>query len=328
MENNLNCAVVRDLLPSYVDGLTSDESNQAVEAHLEGCPDCTETLRRMREPEPSQAIITTEVDYLKKVRRRSTRKALILGIVLMVLSMTIFSYRFFYLGTAVDASDIAYKVAVAEDTVTIGGMLTSSGLGVSRVSVSASDGVVRVKVYTAPKTFFNNGAFSETYSTHGSMTQVWINDRIVWEDGTEIGRTASQLFAAKNPYIGNMSSNAQIASILGISKQFGAYTNELQTSQAPYGWLLRLEMPMEAERVRSEQKRMAAASYAMLTAVDNLGYVTWCYQTETGEQEYTVTAEDASAFAGRDIKRCSESAASLEALMQLLGSKQEGWGFN
>ena len=40
MKNDLTCAVVRDLLPSYVEGLTSDETNTAVERHLSACPDC------------------------------------------------------------------------------------------------------------------------------------------------------------------------------------------------------------------------------------------------------------------------------------------------
>ena len=40
MKNDLTCGVVRDLLPSYVEGLTSPESNAAVERHLSECPDC------------------------------------------------------------------------------------------------------------------------------------------------------------------------------------------------------------------------------------------------------------------------------------------------
>ena len=34
MKNDLTCGVVRDLLPSYVEGLTSQETNTAVERHL------------------------------------------------------------------------------------------------------------------------------------------------------------------------------------------------------------------------------------------------------------------------------------------------------
>ena len=42
MKNDLTCGVVRDLLPSYVEGLTSPESNTAVERHLSECPDCAQ----------------------------------------------------------------------------------------------------------------------------------------------------------------------------------------------------------------------------------------------------------------------------------------------
>ncbi len=314
MENKLNCAVVQDLLPSYVDGLTSDVSNQAIETHLEACTDCNEALRRMREPEPT-SVPQTEVDYLKKVRRRSTGKALLFGVVLMIACVAIFSYRFFYLGTAVGASEVASQVRVSGDTLTIGGRLTSSGLGVSRVTVSDSNGVVQIQVYTALKTFFNQGEFSQTYSADSTITQVRVGDWIIWEDGVEISPKAAQLFSAKNPYIGDMSSNAEIASILNIGGQFGAYTNELQTSREPYGWTLHLEMPIQAENVKLEQQNMAQNSYAMLAAIDNLSYVTWEYQTEMGKQEYTVTAEDATAFAGQNIKQYSQSAASMEELI-------------
>ena len=40
MKNDLTCEVVRDLLPSYVDGLTNDVSNQAVEQHIKICENC------------------------------------------------------------------------------------------------------------------------------------------------------------------------------------------------------------------------------------------------------------------------------------------------
>ena len=54
MKNDLTCGVVRDLLPSYVEGLTSPESNTAVERHLSGCPDCAQ-LRTALAGAPEQA---------------------------------------------------------------------------------------------------------------------------------------------------------------------------------------------------------------------------------------------------------------------------------
>ena len=54
MKDNLPCAVVRDLLPIYVEGLTEPETNAAVEAHLKTCPawlPCgRRSLRRRRRP--------------------------------------------------------------------------------------------------------------------------------------------------------------------------------------------------------------------------------------------------------------------------------------
>ena len=54
MKNDLTCGVVRDLLPSYVEGLTSPESNAAVERHLSECPDCAQ-LRTALAGAPEQA---------------------------------------------------------------------------------------------------------------------------------------------------------------------------------------------------------------------------------------------------------------------------------
>ena len=80
MKNDLTCGVVRDLLPSYVEGLTSPESNTAVERHLSECPDCAQ-LRTALAGAPKQAAPedAKEVDYLKKVKRPITTEFIIHG---------------------------------------------------------------------------------------------------------------------------------------------------------------------------------------------------------------------------------------------------------
>ena len=71
MKTELTCAIARDLMPSYADGLTSDDSNHALEAHLAVCPDCAARLAAMRgEAAPAGAETAPQIDYLKKVRRR------------------------------------------------------------------------------------------------------------------------------------------------------------------------------------------------------------------------------------------------------------------
>ena len=39
-EHKLDCCVVRDLLPSYIEELTEPETSAQVKEHLETCPPC------------------------------------------------------------------------------------------------------------------------------------------------------------------------------------------------------------------------------------------------------------------------------------------------
>lgn len=69
MEHRLDCRIVQDLLPSYVDGLTCEYTNQEVEAHVAECLECAELLKRMQAPE-IHMVEETEVNYMKKIQNR------------------------------------------------------------------------------------------------------------------------------------------------------------------------------------------------------------------------------------------------------------------
>ncbi len=325
MEQTLSCEIVGDLLPSYVEGLTSDTTNVAIETHLTGCMECATALKRMKEPELQPTVPAPEVDYLKKIRRRSTGRSLVIGIVLMLMSISLLTFRFFYVGTALDARELLCHVSAEGNTVTVTGTIAgSSGLGVSRVTFSDSSGMVQMQVYTAPKTFFNSGEFSATYTSQVPVVQVRADDLIIWENGVEISSMAARLYAETNPYVGDMPSNSRIATILGVSDQFGPYTNELQTQAEPYGWTLILETPIAPIDEKTARDIMDADSYVMLASIGNLGSVTWRYNIASGVQEYTVTAEDATAFAGADIKEFADSASMFQSLLQKLSFKWSG----
>ena len=52
----LSCAIVEDLLPTYVERLTSEETNMAVEAHLASCPACAAKRTAMGAQEPAESM--------------------------------------------------------------------------------------------------------------------------------------------------------------------------------------------------------------------------------------------------------------------------------
>ena len=300
MKNDLSCEVVRDLLPSYLDGVASGETKAAVERHMEECPDCRETLRRMKEPKETALTEEKEIDYLKKVRRRSSRKvAVILGIVVL-LSMAAM-LRLFYIGFPVDSRAIAAVVTVRDGTVRLTGTLTDSGQSVCRANITQNeDGGVEVQMYA-------------------SVPSVSVNGLVLWENGEAIDWLTARLYEAKNPYVGDMSANANIASLLRVGNRVGSFTNELQTDAEPYGWTLLLDDPIAAENEKSTKEEMRRCSCVLLAEIENLGTVTWKYETEAGEKTFTVTASDASKLAGQDIKTCAASASELQNLLNDLG---------
>ncbi len=69
MEQRLVCDTVRDLLPMYIDHMTSDASNESIEEHIGGCRECEMVLKQMQEPvfvEPAP-----EVEDFKKFLKKS-----------------------------------------------------------------------------------------------------------------------------------------------------------------------------------------------------------------------------------------------------------------
>ena len=68
-EHKLDCCVVRDLLPSYIENLTEPETAAQVKEHLKGCVPCQEVETAMRsaltlEPSPKPSL-----NFLKRVKR-------------------------------------------------------------------------------------------------------------------------------------------------------------------------------------------------------------------------------------------------------------------
>ena len=72
MKSKLSCEIVKDLLPSYIDHLTSEQTTEEVTEHLSECEACRAVYRDMTNSEPPM-VEQPEVDYLKKVRNSRRR---------------------------------------------------------------------------------------------------------------------------------------------------------------------------------------------------------------------------------------------------------------
>jgi hypothetical protein len=68
----MKCEIIKDLLPSYIDELTSDESNKEIENHIRACSKCKSELDNMKQDINIEMLESNKKDIqpLKKFNKK------------------------------------------------------------------------------------------------------------------------------------------------------------------------------------------------------------------------------------------------------------------
>ena len=90
MKKEIECSLVQDLSLNYLDGVLSENSKKFVENHLENCKDCSDKLNLMKKNVYDDNINdeTKEIDYLKNVKKKISKKnksLIIIGTMLILI---------------------------------------------------------------------------------------------------------------------------------------------------------------------------------------------------------------------------------------------------
>lgn len=143
----MNCDIIRDLMPGYIDGVLSEAGSSAVREHMEECGECRRFFSDMngdmeiqhekwhKEQTPEERAV---LDGLKKIHSRTRylkAAAALGGILLAVIIIGVF-LKVFVLGTllrksVVLTSDLQYDDQT--DCLTVNGYITYAGCRISRV---------------------------------------------------------------------------------------------------------------------------------------------------------------------------------------------------
>ncbi|MET3698871.1 putative zinc finger protein [Bacillus oleivorans] len=94
---SIKCDVIQDLLPSYIDGLTSEESNKLVKGHLSVCHSCSEIYDEIKHDIPN-ALENTDKPSDNSERKLVKRIKNKIITVVATLIIT-FSFLGFFVGT-------------------------------------------------------------------------------------------------------------------------------------------------------------------------------------------------------------------------------------
>lgn len=328
MREQESCAVIQDLLPLYVDELTKEETNEIIRKHLEGCKECNDLYRCMSEEigeEEGQTKeaeeMEIEIDYLKKIRRASTKKALFVAGAAALIVLTFTFIKLFVYGTP--SKLYTSSLLVEGDTIQIQGVLQEANKVYSHYKVVEDNGEKQLVIYAAKKSLWNRDrSFEITYSLEKAKG-LEVGSRKVTKSGEVVSMLAADIFAKKHSYVGDASKNGALTYAMGIGEELGSFTNELQTKKEPYGWTLQFQNLLEASNETIFNEKMRGYAYVLLATVDNVDEISWSYmvRTEEGIQQNTVTLTvlEADGLLGEEVKAFGKSEERIEELLIKVG---------
>lgn len=324
MREELRCEIVQDLLPSYIDGLTNDATNQAVEEHLFSCETCRKMYEHMKEDETEpiadQADVKADIDYLKKIKRHNRFDIILVAVILLALFAAVAYHYIYQVGFETSIDDIVYEVTYDNENnyIDVNMRFVDYKKGMAQIESTVENGIVNLEIYSIPKQRNYENTFGYSIDRE-KCRQISIDGVIVWADGELIGRKTSDIYKTKTAYIGDIVACGKAADAIGIKNQFGGYQNELTTSAKPYDWRLIIQHPIQTEKKNAAKEKMIADACVLLAMIGNLDSVTWDYITDEGQEVMTITKEEATEIVGCDIKECSQSAASLQKMLIQVG---------
>ena len=291
----LSCAIVEDLLPTYVEGLTSEETNMAVESHLASCPACAAKRAAMgAEDVPSEEAAeetTREVDYLKKVRRRGRRRIMLAVLSTLLVLAAGFAAKAFLIGSPLDPDRMVVTSFYQwDDRFQVTVVSTDSGVAFHGWTEENQDGVVSITARSVlPSFLYHTDGGTRSFSSKG-VTEIWLGEvgegRLIWQEDTEISADAWTLYQAQTPYVGDAAAVGKV--LAAVDTWYGPpivdYTISLQTSQEPYGLTIHFAdvTAHMSGAGRALDKRMYATAPTLLALIGNLGQVQWTYAAPDG----------------------------------------------
>ena len=93
MKQNRDCKIVQDLLPTYIESLTDEVTNEFIEEHIARCPECAQVLKDMNGDLQLEKINQDyEINYLKKLKMRWVNSIWIIGVIISVIAFGVVMY--------------------------------------------------------------------------------------------------------------------------------------------------------------------------------------------------------------------------------------------
>ena len=328
MKNNLTCEIVEDLMPSYIDGLTSEVTNKAVREHLSQCDKCKAKLDTMSEPCSEDKIEQEkkEIDFLKKNRRKNIRTKLISVIAVILVATIIICILPYTERGHFTEDEVLYNLEVDGDKFIFTAIPTTTEEVITYIepAIDKDGESLDINIGRRKASPFDNRKSVTKEISYSNVKRIKILGKIIWEDGEHISDITSEVFAEKQRYVGYVAGLIDIATTLGIYEYVGNLEHSLQTIEEPYVWKITVYDRFLPEQAKEKESLMQKYAYVLLACVENLGEVTFEYEIfnsdgDDKECQLTTTRAQADEYFGGDIRACYEDINELQKLMEMTG---------
>ena len=117
----MNCNIINDILPLYVDGVVSEDTKNAVEEHLATCSDCSNKLQRLKielESEIREQAAQAEKKALLAAKKKLRKKRIITALISACVAFVILVIGVFILRNIripIDYKEENFKVKIERE---------------------------------------------------------------------------------------------------------------------------------------------------------------------------------------------------------------------
>ncbi|MDN5353092.1 MAG: hypothetical protein PWQ12_2013 [Clostridiales bacterium] len=95
MKEEMMCSMVQDLLPSYIEKLTSDETNAVVAQHLSTCENCRKAYEQMiADVGDAEKVPAIELNFLKKLKHKQIIGAVLSAVITLLCLFGLYNMAF------------------------------------------------------------------------------------------------------------------------------------------------------------------------------------------------------------------------------------------
>lgn len=227
----LPCYLVEDLLPNYVDGLTSDDTNKDIEEHLHSCQHCSKIYNKMKEPIP---VEDKNIDYLKQVKKNNLKKIIISITAICLIFIFFILCKYYIIGYETGISLNNNQIRIEDNCVKADIELDDQESYADYYLVNANNETCNI-VFKGVKKSFINKSSKATISIPLSQINhyLYIGNKVVSNTGEIYDQMTFDLINNRIMYVGN---HVGVGNLLGIvsMSDYGDYTIALQTTDEPY----------------------------------------------------------------------------------------------